>query len=191
MNASLYLFPAEAFAAPPDLSMVQHVLRQLGVTGQALEEHRFLVGEHFFRHITFAGCSPSMHLQPPQAGSLEFTHISVNSLSEPRLTTTRLHARPRCPHCRQRLQHWKSNIDDWQRHPDNTYVCATCEQPSSIAALNWGRYAACGRLLIEIHQVFPGEAMPGDILIAELEKVTATEWRFAWADSMPALSETK
>lgn len=184
MNGSLYLFPADAFVNPPELSIVLDVLTKTGLTGEALDEYRFLAGDGFFRHVTFAGCSPSLQLEPPEDGSGNFTHISLSGpFPQPRLVITRHHSRPRCPHCGQRLDDWKSKIMDWQENPAEEYLCTRCNQSSTAAMLNWRRYAACGRLLVEIHQVFPGEAVPGDNLMAELEKTTGCEWRYAWADS--------
>jgi len=183
MNTSLYLFPADAFASPPELSSVLDVLKHNGLLGKPLENMRFLVGDGFFRHVSFAGCSPSMQLQQPQDGGDNFTHISLSGpFPQPRLVATRQHSRPRCPHCGQRLNDWKSQITHWQANPATEYLCQECKQPSTAATLDWRRYAACGRLLVEIHQVFPGEAVPGDSLMAALEKATGSEWSYAWAD---------
>ena len=184
MNGSLYLFPADVFADPPASSIVLEVLKRNDLLGKALENHRFLVGGGFFRHVSFAGCSPSMELEQPRDGSADFTHISLSGpFPQPRLATTRHHSRPRCPHCGQRLNDWKSLVAKWQQDPATEYRCQACNQASTAAGLDWRRYAACGRLMIEIHQVFPGEAMPGDGLMAELEKATGCDWRYAWADS--------
>ena len=184
MNGSLYLFPADPFADPPGLPSVLDVLRKNGLLGKSLENQRFLVGDGFFRHVSFAGCSPSMKLEQPRDGSGDFTHISLSGpFPQPRLAATRHHSRPRCPHCGQRLNDWKPQIMNWQQDPATEYRCKACNQTSTAAALDWRRYAACGRLLVEIHQVFPGEAMPGDGLMAELEKATGCDWRYAWADS--------
>jgi len=40
-----------------------------------------------------------------------------------------------------------------------------------------------GRLLVEIHNVFPGEAVPGDQLMARLREVSGCEWDYGWAGS--------
>ena len=47
MNGSLYLFPADAFVNPPELSIVLDVLTKTGLAGEALDEYRFLAGDGF------------------------------------------------------------------------------------------------------------------------------------------------
>ena len=186
MNGSLYLFPEDAFASPPATSILLDALYSSGTLGKELESQRFMVGEGFFRHISFAGCSPTLQLEPPREGSTDFTHISlVGPFPAPRLITTRHHGRPRCPHCGKRIEGWKSSLDNWQKNPATEYLCTNCGQSSMAAALDWRRHAACGRLMVEIHQVFPGEAVPADGLITELEKATGAGWVYAWADSSP------
>lgn len=184
MNGSLYLFPADAFANPPATLMVLGVLKENKLLGRSLGKQRYLVGDGFFSHISFAGCSPSMKLDPPRDDNGDFTHISLaGPFTRPRLVATKHHSRPRCPHCGQRVGEWKSLITNWQEDPAAAYLCTKCSHTSTAAALDWRRYAACGRLLVEIHQVFPGEAVPSDGLMAVLEKVTGIDWLFAWADS--------
>ena len=191
MNGSLYLFPADAFADPPASCSVLEVLKKNDFLGKPLGNQRFLVGDGFFRHVSFAGCSPSMKLEQPQDGGGDFTHISLRGpFPQPRLVATRHHSRPRCPHCGQRLTDWKSKIAIWRHDPGARYLCKACDSSSPAAALEWRRYAACGRLLIEIHQVFPGEAMPGDGLMDQLEKATGRDWRYAWADSNLACGDS-
>jgi hypothetical protein len=184
MNTSLYLFPADPYASPPEVPGMLDVLRKTGLLGKSLGNLRFLIGDRFFQHVSFAGCSPSMLLEQPQDGSDNFTHISLSGpFPQPRLVATRHHSRPRCPHCGQRLNDWKSQLTNWKENPATEYLCRGCNQSSKAATLDWRRYAACGRLLIEIHQVFPGEAVPGDRLMTELKKATGSEWLYAWADS--------
>jgi DNA-directed RNA polymerase subunit RPC12/RpoP len=189
MNGSLYLFPENAFAEPPDLSIVLDILTNNGLLAKALGENRFLTGDNFFRYVSFAGCSPSLQLEPPEDGSDNFTHINLTGpFPQPRLVTAKQYSRPRCPHCGQRIINWKFKIVDWQENPAEEYLCTECNQQTTAAMLDWRRYAACGRLLVEICHVFPGEAMPGDSLMTELEKVTGCDWRYAWADSTPLAS---
>lgn len=186
MNGSLYLFPKNAFSDPPEPSIILDILTKIRLLGKALGENRFLTGDSFFRYVSFTGCSPSLQLEPPEDGSDNFTHISLaGPFSQPRLVTTKHHSRPRCPHCGKRIIDWKSKIVDWQKDAAEEYLCTECNQSTAVAMLDWRRYAACGRLLVEIRQVFPGEAMPGDSLMTKLEKTTGCEWRYGWADSNP------
>jgi hypothetical protein len=55
--------------------------------------------------------------------------------------------------------------------------------------LDWRQHALCGRLLIELRNVFPGEAAPSDTLLRELRLATGSDWRFAWAGYLAAANE--
>ncbi len=186
MNGSLYLFPENAFADTPNITMVLDILTKNELLGKTLGDNRFLAGDHFFRHVSFAGCSPSLQLEPPGDGGDRFTHISlIGPTHQARLVTTIHFSGPRCPHCTQRIIDWKSRIMGWQEDPAEEYLCTKCNQFTAAAMLQWRHYAACGRLLVEIHQVFTGEAVPSDSLMAELENTTGVEWQYAWANSSP------
>ena len=44
--------------------------------------------------------------------------------------------------------------------------------------LDWRRQAGCGRLLLEVTDVFPGEAVPVSALLRGLEGLGAGPWRY-------------
>jgi len=183
MNTSLYLFPTEAIATVPAISAVSKCLQQLKILGSAFAEYHFLVGNNFFQHIIFAGCSPAMQLKPNPTNDSNFTHISwLISSGDPRLLIANRDARPRCPSCNHKLSNWKTNVLDWIAHPTQSYTCEKCHQSCSVTSLNWRHYAAYGSLLVQIHQVFPGEAVPSEQLVNALQDATEATWTYAWAD---------
>ena len=188
--SSLFLFPADPLGTPPEISRVRSVLVETELAGDRLSDRDYLVGEQFLQHVTFAGCSPLIQLSPPQDGNMEFCHLSLSGpFDNPVLYLCTNRSRPRCPYCKHRPVQWKTMAADWQQQPDHEWPCAQCGQTISPLKLDWRHYAAWGRLLVEIHQVYPGEAVPGNSLMQQLQQATGNEWTFGWADT-PQLSET-
>ena len=173
---SLFLAPGAADDRP-DIARVTAVLRALEVIGEPLAAQGFAVGQGFSRHIVFAGCSPYLVTEPPADGRPAFSHLLLHGpLERPRLVTALGQARPRCPKCRQRIatgQAPRSPADSWQ--------CPACAEAFSACELDWRHYGLCGRVMVEVVNVFPGEATPSDALVQALGDATAGPWRHAWA----------
>jgi hypothetical protein len=181
---SLYLGPADPDTAPPTGPVVD-VLRDLAVIGEPLGDSTYLAGPGFTRHIVFAGCSPHLVLTPPQDGGLAFSHVALHGpFDSSRLVTGALSVKPRCPHCRTRIADWRERIAEPTSLGE--WHCPGCGRPVQPCALDWRQHALCGRLLIELRNVFPGEAAPSDTLLRELRLATGSDWRFAWAGCLAA-----
>jgi len=184
MNGSLFLFPEDPFLLPAAYARLPRLLQDLELAGPRLSQNSFLAGKAFSAHITFAGCSPHLQLEPPGDGSKNFSHITLHGpFDQVRLFTTENRTRPRCPHCRERIAGWKEKLPRWRENPSASWHCSGCGQTLTAAELDWRQYAAIGRLLLEIHHVFPGEATPGDPLMKAIENSTECSWRYGWADS--------
>ena len=177
---SLYLAPADHTAAPSCEPVIE-VLRRLDIIGPPLDAGSFAAGDGFSRHVIFAGCSPYLVMAPPADGSRGFCHVAVHGpLAVPRLVTGPNTTKPRCPSCRARFAGWATQIDAW-RVPGARAHCDACGVDSDPHALDWRGHAISGRLLVELRNVFPGEAGPSDLLMASLQEATAQPWRHAWA----------
>ena len=177
---SLYLAPRDANCAPPRETVIQ-ALADLEIIGEPLDTERYAAGAGFTRHVVFAGCSPHLIMQPPADGSLRFCHVAVHGpYAAPRLVTGPNTVKPRCPHCRARFDDWRQRLATWQGGHERAR-CAACGSESLPTALDWRDHAVAGRLLVELRNVFPGEATPSDRLMHELAQCTATAWRYAWA----------
>ncbi|WP_457665314.1 hypothetical protein [Thiolapillus sp.] len=184
MNTSLYLFPLPVLDVPPPVSVIEDLLQACGLAGKALEAHRYLAGSEFFRHITFAGCSPHLQLERPADGGWDFCHVSlITDRQPPQLHIAPGRSRPRCPSCRTGVSDWKENLPAWQKDSSQPWRCEACGQPGAVAMLDWRQYGFGARCAVEIHQIYPGEAMPGDTLMRLLSEGTGREWRHAWAGS--------
>ena len=176
MNGSLFLFPEDpAQSCDPD-SLVP-LLAQLGVIGAALDECGvFAAGEHFPRHVVYAGCSPHLRFEPAHPGDRHFCHVALHGpFEQPRVLTGANTVKPRCPHCRARLGDWPQRLT---REPQ---ACPGCEALLKVTELDWRQHAAVGRCFIEMRNVFPGEASPSDQLLGSLQQHTDMPWNYAWA----------
>ena len=185
MNGSLFLFPEDPFRVPTSRERLLDTLRQAGMAGDQIDANGgYLAGPDLLSHITFAGCSPFVLLDPPAGGGNDFTHVRLHGPFErSRLFTTSNRSRPRCPHCRERIADWKERLAYWREDPARPWRCPGCGKSNPAATLDWRQYAAVGMLLVEIYHIFPGEAVPGDQLLNVLRQETGCRWRYAWADS--------
>lgn len=185
MNGSLYLFPDDPNAAP-DTQRILDLLRELEVIGAALHQDAtcqvYEAGPGFARQVIFAGCSPHLRFEPEREGDRDFCHVAlIGPLDRPLLLTGAHTGKPRCPHCRARFDDWRAHIST----AESETHCRSCGEGVTAATLDWRQQAAIGRTLLELRNVFPGEATPGDGLSKGLAQATGMAWRHAWADMSP------
>ena len=188
MNTSLYLYPLPVLELPPPLEQVRDILQRCGFLGDELAPGRFQAGADFLAHVTFAGCSPCLELEPPPSGGWNFCHIRLQESERVGLVTAPQRGRPRCPRCRAAVPAWKEMLPRWARDASLAWRCSECGGEMAAAELDWRQYGVAARQLVEICQVWPGEAVPGDGLLRALAEGTAREWRHAWAASQAAAS---
>ena len=185
---SLFLAPVDVQAATPRDRLIA-VLRELDIIGDALGRDTFSAAGGFSRHVVYAGCSPYLVMQPPADGSRQFCHVAVHGpFGRPRLVTGPNTVKPRCPACRARIDDWRALLPDWLTG-DSQATCPGCAKNWPPYMLDWRDHAIAGRSLIELRNVFPGEASPSDVLLHALQQATGVGWRYAWAgylDSTPA-----
>lgn len=188
MGTSLYLFPLPVLESPPPLEQVRELLAASGFLGEELSPGRFRVGEDFLGHVTFAGCSPHLQLEPPAGGDWNFCHVRLHESERVRLVVAPQRGRPRCPQCRGAVPGWKEQLPDWERDASRSWCCENCGSRVAAAELDWRQYGVAARQLVEVCQVWPGEAVPGDRLMQALAGGTGREWRHAWARGQAAAS---
>ncbi|MCP5429992.1 MAG: hypothetical protein H6962_07170 [Chromatiaceae bacterium] len=178
--SSLYLAPEDPQSAP-DVDGVTDVLRELGLIDQPLAPGIYSAGTGFSRHVIYAGCSPFLTMQPPQDGSLQFCHAAMHGpYPQPRLVTGPNTVKPRCPACRAPLADWREHLEQWLSGSAMP-SCPGCEKSWPVHELDWRAHAISGRVLIELRNVFPGEASPSDLLLKCLHEQSGAPWRYAWA----------
>lgn len=180
---SLFLAPADLEAAPPREPIIR-LLADLAITDSPIDGNTFTAGDGFSRHVVFAGCSPHLVMTPPTDGSLAFCHVAAHGpFIRPYLVVGPNTVKPRCPACRARFDDWRTALDGW-READASADCPSCGQRWQPGQLDWRGHAISGCMLIELRNVFPGEASPSDVLMLRLQDATEVDWRYAWAGSL-------
>ena len=186
---SLYLAPAPPDSAP-EIEPVRQALAHLNIIADSLGPDSYRAGEGFSRHVIFAGCSPYLVMQPPEDGGLNFCHVALHGpYAKPRLITGPNTVKPRCPACRARFNDWRAHLRAWQAGIEPAR-CGNCGQQFSPSALDWRNHAISACMLVELRNVYPGEASPSDQLMQGLEKATGENWRYAWAASLDPADRT-
>ena len=189
---SLYLAPVDP-RATPDLRVIRQVLGDLAIIGDKLGPASYAAGTGFSQHVVYAGCSPHLVMQPPQDGGLAFCHVALHGPSaRPQLITGASTVPPRCPACRARFSDWRDRLPQWSAG-DRTARCSACGKTWPASDLDWRGHAVSGRVLVELRNVFPGEASPSDVLMQHLAEATGLPWRHAWAPYLepPARDEAE
>jgi len=179
MIGSLYLTPMSPEDVC-DLELLAQALATLQVTAEPIatgEQCRvYYAGDGFARHVVFAGCSPYLRFEPRDAQDRHYCHVALHGpFADPRVVTGQNTVKPRCPHCRARLADWRKRLDL------AAAACAACGGQVTAASLDWRQHAAVGRSLVELRNVFPGEASPSDQLLHTLAEHTGFGWRHAWS----------
>jgi hypothetical protein len=177
---SLYLAPNDPDSAPA-VHSVRHVLADLEIIADGLGPASYAAGGGFSRHVIYAGCSPYLLMQPPQDGRLNFCHVVLHGpYGRAKLVTGPNTVKPRCPVCRTRFEDWKDRLADWQSGSGAAH-CGGCGHDCRASQLDWRGHAISGRVLVELRNVFPGEASPSDPLMHSLKMRTGEDWHYAWA----------
>ncbi len=146
------------------------------------EEH-YLVGQHFFEHISFLGCSPSLKLVPPAEGKrgadAEFCHVGVDCSDEVKFLGGNNVRSPQCPQCKAVDDDWSSLIPFWEKAPEVfTRQCLGCGATKPLHMYNWRRTAGFAAMSVHIWGVHQSEAVPNEVLLKELEALTRCPWEY-------------
>jgi len=179
MIGSLYLTPQNPDDAC-ELEPLAQTLAALHITAPPITHAKqcsvYRAGAGFARHVVFAGCSPHLRFEPRDAQDRHFCHVALHGpFPEPRVLTGENTVKPRCPQCRTRLADWRERVDQPAR------ACPACGSELPPTRLDWRQHAAVGRSLVELRNVFPGEASPSDQLMQQLAECAGFAWRYAWS----------
>jgi hypothetical protein len=171
----LTLTPKDPATEPPARERLVQALEEVGLLGAPLagQTDTYLVGERFLQLISFMGCSPHVRLEPPEDGSDNFCHLSLlGPYRPPRLLSGSNTRPPRCPECGTAIKAWRDYRDK------ATITCDQCGTSSPMDRLEWRNKAGYGQLFVQIHNIFPGEAVPVDELMKRLEESGGGKWSY-------------
>lgn len=174
----LVLAPRDPLACP-DRDQLIRALSEAGFIAAAIADRHcaYQVGDAFLGLIAFVGCAVSIATDPKTGGA--FCHILIPpATAVPRCCYGRNTRAPRCPDCRGRLADWQSHIARWTHEPDAEVTCPKCGRSNVLWQWDWKQQAGFGRQLIEIEEVFPGEAVPTLGLLEQLERASGCAWDF-------------
>lgn len=121
---------------------------------------------------------PHLVFEPPEDGSDRYCHVILHQHQQVRLYTGQQTAPPRCPSCRHRIADWKTDADNWLKQPDQSWNCPACDACHSPATLDWRQSVGASQILVEIKNIFPGEAVPVDSLMNTLKALSGEKWRY-------------
>ena len=180
----LVLHPADPLAFPVSGRGPAALLRHIGLLGNSFEldgELHYFAGDRFLSLVTFLGCAPAIQTTPPTradevvdaARTGRFCHIVISdTLAAPRIRAD-LRSRARCPVCR-KVQTW-SKADPVDA-TGITLTCAHCRTDSPAVKWSWRQTGGMARLFVDIWGIYPSEAVPSDLLLHTLAKVTGSPW---------------
>jgi hypothetical protein len=176
----LILYPRDTESPPPQAETIIESLRSLGLIDRPMgsDTNRFLAGKRFLQLISFVGCSPDVCLAPRDNTATDFCHLSIcGPFNPPQLIFSGNCRPPRCPACKKALTDWKEFAGKQE------IKCNQCGERSRPEKISWGRHAGYGRIFIEIHNIFPGEAQPVDGLFKQLQQETGMSWDYFFTEA--------
>lgn len=189
MSGKLVLQPAPEYV-PTNQQSLTDSLTDIGLIGAIYEEDAasYLPGSRFLQLISFLGCSPHVRLEPPPDGSNDFCHICfLGPFERPRLLYAGNSRPPRCPACGKVLSHWRELLTPWSDELSKQAIhCPSCNSDLLPIRLNWPRNAGYGRFFIQIHGIFPEEAVPLPELM-ECLQADGDNWRYFYLFDLPAV----
>ncbi len=174
----LILAPGDPQVCPDRDQLIRTLLEAGFIAGPIADrECAFQVGAEFLDLITFVGCAVSIATDPVTGSA--FCHVLISPATVvPRWCHGRNTRAPRCPGCRSRRADWQSHNAQWTLQPDDRVACPSCGQSHALWQWDWKQQAGFGRQLIEIEEVFPGEAVPTPELLNRLERASGCAWGF-------------
>ena len=182
MNGSLFLIPEQPRSRFSDIAALKTLLLETGLIQDKTagsNNTSYLCGDNFAQLITFMGCSPHLVFEPPEDGSKKYCHVCLHDSENIELFTGQQTAPPRCPSCRFRIADWRSLLDGWNSDVATaSWSCPKCNILSAPCELEWRQSGGAARTAIEIRNIFPGEAVPVDQLMAKLHEITGQKWRY-------------
>ncbi|RKT44242.1 hypothetical protein [Thiocapsa rosea] len=148
-------------------------------------ECAYRVGPEFFELLAFVGCAVAIASDPQSDGP--FCHVVIPPASvSPRGCLGRNTRAPRCPGCRARLSDWALRVEQFEQsartpgsdRQHSAVVCPSCGERRPMWSWDWKQQGGFARLLIQVEEIFPGEAVPTDALLALLERESGCAWRY-------------
>lgn len=189
LNNQLILYSTTLNAPLPTIPQLINTLQTLQFIAQpysSLQQLNYQVGEQFLNLITFLGCSPVIHTDPTHSDPATLCYLTLYPPFQTPLFLKSPHLKHfRCPHCRHSSQHWSSLLQAWEQDKLHFhYTCPHCQTTLPPQQLNWRHQAAFTRLILLIHNLYEGEAVPNDSLMTQLKQHTHNDWDYFYTQHL-------
>ncbi|NCA68749.1 MAG: hypothetical protein EOM91_01375 [Sphingobacteriia bacterium] len=174
----LLLTPSDPWHCPDRAPLIA-ALAAGGFIGDPLSgpEAAFRVGPAFLELLAFTGCAVSIATEPSPGAP--FCHVRIPPAARvPCLHHGRNTRAPRCGACRGRLSDWRAWIGEGVLDPTAILRCPSCGARQPLTQWDWKQQGGFARRLIQIEEIFPGEAVPTPALLALLTATHDCEWRY-------------
>lgn len=171
-NHFLVLFPKKHAWAPESPASLKDALKAMGFLGAERSPGLYNTGPEYLSLVTYLGCSPQIALGENEAA----TTIRIAGIFDvPQFVHGGNLKPPRCPQCRRTLAPIAASTG-----ADARLLCGHCGYGGDVTRFDWRRRAACGRVFIEISNVFESEAVPGETLTDCLRKASGEAWDYCY-----------
>ncbi|CAK0781016.1 conserved hypothetical protein [Gammaproteobacteria bacterium] len=196
-NYALILHPADPLVSV-EIAELGAALQALGLMGASFVERDtasvtsvcpnlsdwHTVGPQLLEQVTFLGCSPVVRLAAAHDGDTGFCRLRLPPpLPHPVWYAPMDAAPPRCPRCRTSDVTWRMALPDWEANPAaHRRSCPNCGYAAPLHQWRLRETAGFGRSFVELWGIHPGEAVPGETLLATLAQLSNGPWRwFYWS----------
>lgn len=151
----------------------------IGVPFRSNQQQGFLIGDDFFKLITFLGCSPNIETTPPEQLSDwgNFCYIEIQTFTSPQYFKGLNLPKCSCPNCTSRVAKLLPELSQWCPE-SQSITCPKCQQNNLIENLNWRHGAGFGQFIIKVNSIFPNEAVPTDRLVHMLDSISDVHWDY-------------
>lgn len=174
-NGKLLLHPSSTPSELPARQQLAEHLNALGATQAPSPYHpeQLLPGERFLRLVTFMGCSPHIRLEPESPDDDGYCYLTLCGPHPFPLLRHGSNTRPPlCHHCRK-------PIVNGQHHDfSDALPCPKCGERNTLEQLDWKHNAGAARLFVEIHNIFPGEAIPTPEFLNDMSRLIRGRWDY-------------
>ncbi|CAK0743459.1 conserved hypothetical protein [Gammaproteobacteria bacterium] len=190
-NYAMILYPADPLVSV-EIAKLEATLRTLGVIGTPLPTMDavdltlvdwYAAGAQLLEQVTFLGCSPVVRLAAAYDGDTDFCRLCLPPpLPHPVWRAPPGASPPRCPRCRTADATWRTALPAWEADPvASRHVCPSCGHGTPLHQWRLREAAGFGRSYLELWGIHPGEAVPGEVLLATLAQLSGGPWRwFYW-----------
>jgi hypothetical protein len=174
-QCSLFLHPKKYSSL--DMPLFVSELKNIELISNAIKirDNHFYTGEKFLDYVVYMGCAPNIQFKE-SSDNKKFCFIKIHHHNQNQLIVSKTQIKsPQCPECKKPIKNWQDKVTD------TTLFCEHCDTTANIENCNWRKMGGFSNLFIEITDIFPKEAIPQQLLLDKLSKITQTDWLYFYS----------